>query len=265
MQKWVDEGELAVVAVTQEQQSDRCRLFAAWQELDFPILHDPINVLDARGVPIFVAIDEHGVVRSVRPGLQSLERDFLGKEFEPPKPTTPAGASEGERKDAEKTATGAGTASPDFKKLMREAVSTNTAQAWRTYADLLVIHKGAAAFDQAITAYAKATTLDPKDAKSLFRLGVCYRMRHESKARQAGDAEKAMQYWRQASKLDPGQYVWMRRIQQYSAPRDRPYIFYDWMPRARQEIESAGRQSPEVAGSGADDHSDIANPTKSDP
>ena len=46
MQKWVDEGELAVVAVTQEQQSDRCRLFAAWQELDYPILHDPINVRD---------------------------------------------------------------------------------------------------------------------------------------------------------------------------------------------------------------------------
>jgi len=265
VKKWVDEGKLAVVAVSQEQQSDRCRLFAIWQQLDFPILHDPINLLGARGVPIIIAIDEYGIVRSSRPNMRDLERDFLAMHFEPPEPTVPAGASGDEPEGSEQPAPGASTTRPDFKKLKREAESTNTAQAWRTYADLLVIYEGTLALDQAITAYANATRLDHKDAKSLFRLGVCYRMRHESKARQVGDAQKAMQYWRQASKLEPSQYIWRRRIQQYSAPSQRPYLFYDWMPRARQEIKAIGRQLPDVAGSAIDDFPDSAGPAQGDP
>ncbi|MHC4512049.1 MAG: hypothetical protein ACYTAO_24420 [Planctomycetota bacterium] len=60
MQQYVREGRLVVLAVAQEQHRQRSRLFAQWQRLDWPILHDPINVMQVRGVPIEVAIDEHG-------------------------------------------------------------------------------------------------------------------------------------------------------------------------------------------------------------
>ncbi len=52
-----------MLGVTQEQHADRCRLFAQWKQFGWPILHDPINLLEAPAVPIVVAIDEHGIVR----------------------------------------------------------------------------------------------------------------------------------------------------------------------------------------------------------
>ena len=70
-----------LLGVTQEQHPDRCRLFAQWKGFDWPILHDPINLLEAAAVPIVVAIDEQGVVRSVRPKPETLEQDFLDREF----------------------------------------------------------------------------------------------------------------------------------------------------------------------------------------
>ena len=50
--KWVKEGKLVLLGVTQEQHADRCRLLAQWKGFGWPILHDPINVLEATGVPI---------------------------------------------------------------------------------------------------------------------------------------------------------------------------------------------------------------------
>ena len=63
----VKDGRLVILGVTQEQHPERCRLFAQWKQFDWPILHDPINVLESAAVPIVVAIDEHGIVRSTRP------------------------------------------------------------------------------------------------------------------------------------------------------------------------------------------------------
>ena len=65
--EWVKQGRLVLLGVTQEQHADRCRLFAQWKRFDWPILHDPINLLEAPAVPIVVAIDEHGIVRAIRP------------------------------------------------------------------------------------------------------------------------------------------------------------------------------------------------------
>jgi hypothetical protein len=41
--------------------------------------------------------------------------------------------------------------------------------------------------------------------------------------------------------MDPNQYVWRRRIQQYGPRLDKPYPFYDWVPLARQEIQARGQ------------------------
>jgi len=83
---FVKQGRLVVLGVTQEQHADRCRLFAQWKRFDWPILHDPINVFQSRAVPIVVAIDEHGIVRSVRPRPDSFERDFLKRTFKDDSP-----------------------------------------------------------------------------------------------------------------------------------------------------------------------------------
>ena len=74
-------GALVLLGVTQEQHADRCRLFAQWKRFDWPILHDPINVLEAPAVPIVVAIDEHGIVRAIRPRPETFAAEFLDKTF----------------------------------------------------------------------------------------------------------------------------------------------------------------------------------------
>jgi peroxiredoxin len=75
----VNDNKLVVLGVTQEQHPERCRLFAQWKQFDWPILHDPINVLETSAVPVVVAIDEQGVVRSTRPQPQSFEKEFIDK------------------------------------------------------------------------------------------------------------------------------------------------------------------------------------------
>ena len=75
------QGRLVLLGVTQEQHADRCRLFAQWKRFDWPILHDPINLLEAPAVPIVVAIDEHGIVRAVRPRPETFAAEFLDKTF----------------------------------------------------------------------------------------------------------------------------------------------------------------------------------------
>src|SRR6516162_6962905 len=79
--KWVKEGKLVLFGVTQEQHGDRCRLLAQWKGFGWPILHDPINVLELTAVPILVAIDEHGIVRLTRPNLDTFPADFLDRKF----------------------------------------------------------------------------------------------------------------------------------------------------------------------------------------
>jgi len=66
--KWVAQKRLVVLGVAQEQHPDRCLLFARWKRMDMPIVYDPINALGCKGVPIAVAIDEHGVVRTAGAG-----------------------------------------------------------------------------------------------------------------------------------------------------------------------------------------------------
>ena len=79
--QWVKDGKLVLLGVTQEQHPERCRLFAQWKQFDWPILHDPINVLESMAVPIVVAIDEHSIVRSTPPNPKTFAADFLNKSF----------------------------------------------------------------------------------------------------------------------------------------------------------------------------------------
>ena len=94
--------------------------------------------------------------------------------------------------------------------------------------------------DEAIDAYARAARLDPSDKNALFRLGVAYRMRHESRGRKPGDFQAAVDAWGRALELDPNQYIWRRRIEQYGPRLAKPYAFYDWVAQAKAEIARRG-------------------------
>jgi hypothetical protein len=215
---------MVVLGVTQEQHADRCQLFAQWQRFDWPILHDPINLLEAPAVPIIVAIDEHGIVRAVRPRPETFAAEFVDKTFADDAPP-----------DAPRSA-----GPPDPTALRLQAEANPDAGAWRAVGDALTIWGGEERTHQAIDAYDRALKLDPADKNSWFRLGVAHRMRHESVGRRPGDFQAAINAWGRALDLDPNQYIWRRRIEQYGPRLTKPYAFYDWVLQAKAEISRRG-------------------------
>jgi len=230
-QKWVKAGKLVMLGVIQEQHPDRCRLYAQWQQFGWPILHDPINVLETAGVPMFIAIDEHGVVRSTHARVETFEADFLNKTFAAPKnqsrPVKPQ--------------------KPKLTALRRRAEQAQTAKAWRELGDAVVLWGGRGRINEAIAAYQQANQRQPKDGNTLFRLGVAVKMRDESKLARPGDFQTAVNYWQQALDTNPNQYIWRRRIQQYGPRLSKPYPFYDWVARAQREVRARGEQPVRLA------------------
>jgi hypothetical protein len=255
---WVKQGRLVVLGVTQEQHADRCRLFAQWKRLDWPILHDPINLLEAPAVPIIVAIDEHGIVRAIRPRPETFAAEFLDKTFAddaPPGPPRSAGL-------------------PDPALLRRKAEANPDAGAWKAVGDALTIWGGWERVDDAIDAYARALALDPSDKHALFRLGVAHRIRYESARRRPGDFQAAIDAWGRALALDPNQYIWRRRIEQYGPRLAKPYSFYDWVAQARAELARRGETpvplpvepyGSELAGPVRDVLAEVSAPSEPDP
>ena len=224
----VRQGKLVLLGVTQEQHPNRCRLFAQWQQFDWPILHDPINVLRTRAVPIVVAVDERGIVRAVRPDADSFEADFVNKQF-----TSEAADSSPPPPLVERS---------DLVALERRARQAASSEAWRDLGDALVLWSGVRRVDDAIGAYQEATKLDPGDGLAQFRLGVCYRMRYETPSRHPDDFQSAVDRWSAARLVDPNQYIWRRRIEQYGPRLTKPYPFYDWVTTAVAEIAARGEQ-----------------------
>jgi len=229
--EWVKQGRLALLGVTQEQHADRCRIFAQWKRFDWPILHDPINILEAPGVPIVVAIDEHGIVRAVSPHPETFPAEFLDRVFAD---DAPPGAARLPGR-------------PDLVELRRRAEAKGDAASWRALGDSLSLWAGADRVDDAIDAYAQAIRQDPSDKNAQFRLGVAYRVRHESSRRRTGDFQAAVDAWGRALELDPNQYIWRRRIEQYGPRLTKPYAFYDWVAQARAEISRRGEMPISLA------------------
>ena len=228
--EWVREGKLVVLGIAQEQHPDRCRLFAQWHKIDWPVLHDPINVMQVKGVPIEVAIDEHGIVRSLRPKMDKFEDEFLNKTFsrkgvEPPK-------SKATR--------------PDLAAIRRYAEKGRSSEAWRGLGDALVLWGGQTNINDAINAYKQALQANPDDGDAHFRLGVCYRIRYDSQQRVSSDFQTAVNHWTRARVLQPNQYIWRRRIEQYGPRLTKPYPFYDWVKTAARDIKARGEKPVEL-------------------
>ena len=229
---WIQEKKLVVLGIAQEQHPNRCRLFAQWQKLNWPILHDPINVMQARGVPIEVAIDEHGIVRSIRPDLKTFEEEFLDKTFAPNSKEAPSKSEKAIR--------------PDLAALRRRAEQIRSSDAWRQLGDAIVLWGESTGINDAIDAYMQAIKIKPEDGDAHFRLGVCYRIRYESRQQKPTDFQKAVNHWTKARQIEPNQYIWRRRIEQYGPRATKPYPFYDWVQTAARDIRARGEKPVEL-------------------
>ena len=225
---WRDAGKLVLIGVALEQHPERCELFARWKGFDWPILWDPFNLRAATAVPNVIAIDEHGIVRMLRPQPGQLERDFLSRDFEAPAGTE-AGGDTGRE--------------PGAAPRQLPAVHPGSG----LLADILYASSDSArdvALDAGLPALHRHAQEHPSDLAARFRLGVAHRMRFDGGGRQAGDFQAALDAWSAALAGDPNQYIWRRRIQQYGPPLDKPYPFYSWVDEAMAALELAGEPLP---------------------
>ena len=230
----VKDGKLVILGITQEQHPERCRLFAQWHRFNWPILHDPLNLLESSAVPIVVAVDEYGIVRSTRLRPESIEREIVNQTFA----DDAASAAQPERYGP--------VPSLAFETLQSVAQATNSADAWLELGDSLILWGGPKRLPDAIDAYTAATRVDPQDGRAFFRLGVALRQRYESALRHENDFQAAVVNWGRALELDPNQYIWRRRIQQYGPRLDKPYPFYDWVREAERAIRERGETPVEL-------------------
>ena len=222
------EGKIQMVGIIQEQHPDRARLFMQWKEMGWPILADSYDLLEVPVVPVTLAIDENGVIRSVLRPLRDigvLDQSFLEDNF---------GDRSLEAVDAPSV--------PDLNGLLLAARSSGEAEQWKAYGDAVAVWGGPERVDDAIAAYEDAASQDADDGMIHFRLGVAHRMRYDSPGRVEGDFQRAIDAWSTALELDPNQYIWRRRIQQYGPRLDKPYPFYDWVVTAREEISARGEE-----------------------
>ncbi|MFT7678327.1 MAG: hypothetical protein ACI8QC_002313 [Planctomycetota bacterium] len=210
VEQWARDGALVLIGITQEQHPERCELYRQWKGFDFPILWDPFNLTQSKAVPRFIAIDEHGVVQSTRLNPRNFEEKFLAVEFDPPAEDVSAA----------------------------DAVCCFTDQHGKP-SPISTLSQGGELLES-VAALAARMTAEPKNARAAFHAGVAYRMRHDSDQAQAGDFQSAIDAWTQALKLDPNQYIWRRRIQQYGPRMDKPYRFYTWTKQAQADILARG-------------------------
>lgn len=241
---WQEDGDVRMLGIIQEQHPDRARLFMQWKRMDWPILVDSLNLLEVPYVPITLAIDEHGVIREVQPDLDDLEgfrRRFVEAEFEPPsdeRTTSPRLTAL--RRALSRVGEASGSTSAAGTSAMRESADGDAVELRARAAALFLT--GDDDLDAVVDAFEAAVAAEPEHAYTLFRTGVAYRQRYDSPDSRSGDFQKAVEYWQRALDRDPNNYIWRRRIQQYGPRLDKPYPFYDWIPKAREQIEARGEE-----------------------
>ncbi len=238
MEPFVKSGELVVLGVVQEQHPDRAKLYKQWRQIDWPILVDSLNLLDLTVVPVPVAIDESGIVRHTGRMPSSLETEFVLRTYD----TVKIAKNFNRAKRA------------DPHELSQRVSKSGRAVAYRDLGDAYFFKPASESLDRCIEAYQQAIKLDPHDGRAHFRLGVALRKRAESTHRRPptggccpGDAQAAVARWGEALAINPNQYIWRRRIQQYGPRLDKPYNFYFWVAQARAEIKARGDEPVPLA------------------
>ncbi len=233
----VASGRLAIVGITQEQHPDRCALYAQWQGFDFPILWDPFGLTGLSVVPVITGINELGVVDLVRPHPRKFQKQFLDW-FKGPVPDgVPAGRS------------GFLVGRPELGSFVPSEESkglVHVNDARRAISRLVLGGPSTPTIDSdvgTLEAWAKRTGR----AKDRFHAGVARRLRYDGPSARAEDFQVAADAWHAALAADPNQYIWRRRIQQWGPRLDKPYAFYDWVPKAIEQIRGRGEAPRRLA------------------
>ena len=213
-----------------------------WKGMDWPVMVDSLDLLGVSGVPITLFLDEQGIIRAIQPKKEDLEQ-FLAEDSSVGEISGPRGS--------------------DLPKLaeLKELSEDGTREQLKNYADALFLWGGSRNLDAAIGRFEDLLKKNPEDGSVEFSLGVAYRHRYDSGSRDFDDFHKAVEHWTKALEIDPNQYIWRRRIQQYGPRLDKPYSFYDWVETARKEILARGEAPrPLVVEPGG---AELAYPSKS--
>ena len=221
-------GDLKVIGIVEEQHADRARLFMQWKQLDWPLYVDSLNLLEVGVVPIHVLIDEEGVVQKINPSSDDLKA-FMNADA-----------------PAEQRLRNTLKQHPADDAFMRyQAMAARFANE-PLESNQVVFASMEEYLSDAIRLGEQRVAERPNDGSAHFRLGVMYRARYDSRFREAGDFEKAIERWLAARETDPNQYIWRRRVQQYGPRLDKPYSFYDWVETAKQEIAERDEEPVEL-------------------
>ncbi|MGJ8726491.1 MAG: TlpA family protein disulfide reductase [Roseibacillus sp.] len=199
----VTEGKLQVFGIAPEQYGDRMALFLQWKNLEFPVLMDPLNVLNVSAVPITLLVDESGVIRYRNPKPRDL-KVFLDKEY------------------------------PETARVITPASPLGQEQALRA-----LQNRDTAEIERAATMLALLSTSN-KNPEFTFQSGVLARWLFDNGG-DPENFQTAVHLWSDALAHRPGQYIWRRRIQQYGPRLDKPYPFYNWVIEARKDLQAAGK------------------------
>jgi len=206
--KFVEDGKLLVLGIAPEQHGDRMALFLQWKGMeDMTVMLDSYNLLGLKAVPITLLIDESGVVQHRNPKLNQLD-EFLAA------PPAEVGS----------------------------APRAPRPSSWVDHKDLFPPRQ--AGLSLAIGKLESIARTANQKVKGIFHFqrGVAYRKLFDLEGIETdpGEFAKAVAAWRKALELDPSNYIWRRRLQQYGPRLDKPYPFYDWVETARRELRERG-------------------------
>lgn len=196
--------------------------------MEWPLLWDPFNLLELPAVPITLILDPDGVIRLIQPTMDRVEAiaEYL---------QAPHGRSA--QNDLSSPVPGVDA---------MQAPATGDPTAWSDHAAALALWGGERRLDEAVAA-SEAAVAEGGSAVAWFRRGVVLRLRHDSPYRQDNDFASATEAWSNALQVDPDNYIWRRRLQQYGPRLAKPYAFYDWVGEARSEILARGGTLPVLA------------------
>lgn len=216
MLKELGGDQVQILAVVQEQHAERARLYKQWREFDMVILQDSICELELVAVPYIIPLDE-----SLRVVAHRADEKFFESWLSKP-------ATE-----------------------LAEPVSARETE-FSEVDNQLKFHEGEMDLGSVISGYEKMLADHDSDARLHFRLGVAYRMRYD-RDQSPGDFELAAKHWSRALEINPNQYIFRRRIEQYGPRLNKPYPFYDWVETAIAEVKERGEepaaQNVELTGS----------------
>jgi tetratricopeptide (TPR) repeat protein len=219
-------GSLVVLGIAQEQHADRCRLFAQWQGISWPILHDPLNFVGIEKLPLAVLIDEHGFVRALKRNAKGSLSDLLARTYKAPKDPLPPEEEE--------------LTLPRY--TARRADEARSADGYRVHGDACVLAGRPDQIREAVNAYRQAIEKDPADADAFFRLGVALSIREAGQFKEDGDAKAAREAIARACTLRPANRVFRQRRGLFADDEAERDDSYDWIPAARKAITARGEE-----------------------